>query len=168
MLNPGQLGIVHMYAGYARTGEALFREILKTHAGVTSTKQLTQATFEQIMAVLETILEQRIMAGSIPDPRANPKAKCQNLHYWRDRLPPTGMASSRQRHQIQQLWVLLQDYLPPEQRADAYLAGIAQQATGTLSATILHEGRINWLALTSSNSGLLIEALKDILRRSVK
>lgn len=168
MLQNGQLGIVHMYAGYARTGEALFRDILKTHAGVTSCKKLTQSTFEQVMAVLETILEQRIQAGTIPDPRANPKAKCQNLRYWRDRLPPTGMANSRQRHQIQQLWSLLRDYIPSDQRSDAYLAGIAQQATGTPSATLLHEGRINWLVLTSNHSGLLIEALKDILRRAVK
>ncbi len=167
MLAPGQLGIVHMYAQYARTGEALFREILKTHAGVISTKKLTQSSFEQVMAVLETLLEQRIQACAIPDPRTNPKAKCQNLRYWRDRLPPTGMANSRQRHQIQQLWALLQDYLPAEQRSDSYLAGIAQQATGSPAATLLHEGRINWLALSSNHSGLLIEALKDILRRAV-
>lgn len=79
---------------------------------------LGQSDFDQAMADLEQLIDDNLSSSKLKNPT-----------YWRDKLPAPGRISSRERHLIDSLWAELAPYLPEEHRSDAYLLGIAAQAS---------------------------------------
>jgi hypothetical protein len=79
---------------------------------------LGQSDFDQAMADLERLIEDNLSSSKLKNPT-----------YWRDKLPAPGRLSSRERHLIDSLWSELVGYLPEEHRSEAYLIGIAAQAS---------------------------------------
>ena len=183
MITRREIALVHVYAKLAALPDTERRQLMLRVAGVYSSRQLDQAGFEAVMAELESVLWTRVDAGLVHDPRtctrcraplrrlkgghgACPEA-CERRkvyawdpRYWRRKLPADGAANSRQQRKIRQLWTLLQDYLPPDERNDAYLAGLIRKASRDSSAALD--------ALTAAQAHRVIEALKDRLSYSVK
>jgi hypothetical protein len=154
-----QKGLVHIYAGAARLAEPDYRNILRSATGATSaaSRQLSQHDFDEAIARLEAVLDYRVQEGIVPFP-AN--RKISDLHYWRDRLPRSGMVNSRLAFKIRAWWERLLPYLPESDRNDRYLIGIASHACASRVSSITD--------LRSSQAGLLIEALKDRYRHALR
>lgn len=156
-LTNSQKALLALYRGAADIGELRYRTLLDHHAGVLSARDggWTQSAFDQVMSALETILEERITAGEVPDPRQT-ASKIRSLTYWRRRLPNMGRANSRHLHKIRELWAILrqQDH-HLHGATDAYLLAMASR-TAARPVPDLH-------LLTDREAANLIEALKDRL-----
>ena len=85
--------------------------------------------------------------------------------HWRNTIPQGNGANSRQIWKLRQVWTLLQDYLPEDQRTEDYLAAMISTATGQF----LHvPGAFPWHTLTTRQCLLAIEACKDRLAYAVR
>ncbi len=148
--------IIHHYARAAGLPEAMYRRMLRVHAGVGSAADpyFSQQGFDRLMAAFETVLFQKVDRGQVEDPRGNDRW-IHNEFYWRNRLPQPGFINTRQAHRIRILWKQLQDYLPPEKRSVAYLARIIHKATG--------KANVGYQALKFWEAEYLIDALTDRL-----
>ena len=151
--------LVHLYPALAGLSDAQRRDVLRTVTGYASAanRRLTQRDFDRVMAHYEALLDYRIQEGFVERP---PRKKVSNLHYWRDRLRDPGEMTTRQRWKMFELWKMLKEYLPPEQRTLEYLAAIAAKATGQHVNSIFD--------LQAWQAGLVIEALKDRLAYAVR
>lgn len=152
---------VQKYKRWARLDDATYRDILQRAASCNSSKFLTQRQFETVMGWLETLLWDRADAGMVPTPAGVQR------YYWRHKVPEEGMLNSRMRWKLNNLWQLLSDYLPQEERTETYLAGICVRAAGRDIADLLHGGCIQWEKLPQSAALLVMEALKDRLKYAV-
>ena len=158
----GQKSIAHKYKALARLEEQEYRGLLIAAAGPRSDgsrsaadKDLTQRAFDTFMAMIEYRLERNIQEGVCPEPRGI------NLHYWRNRLPASGMSNSRDQHEIRDWWYKLQPYIEQAKRNPDYLHAIAAHACGL--------GHVDSIThLTSLQAGLTIEAVKDRLRWALR
>jgi|GEM_PF-2558098 len=191
MITKRELALTHIYPALARLSEKERRCTMLDSVGAYSSKELNQGTFEILMAELETILWQRVDAKQAPDPRActvcgrylkpgpNGLGQCPEgcelrkvyawrKRYWRERLPRRNQAHSRLRWKILQIWELLVDYLPKDQRNERYLAGIIHKAAELPLSDLLSDSQINWHRITPKAAHFVIEALKDRLNYTVK
>jgi hypothetical protein len=152
--------LLHLYADAAGLSDPAYRDQLRHAAGVASAadRTMSQTGFERAMAGLETVLFFRVDAGEVPNPIGRSRW-IRSRNYWRGRLPKQGMLNSRHAHRIEQLWNLLQDYLPEEHRHLNYLAGIIRKATGKRDP--------GYTSLTASEAECLINALKDRLAHAL-
>jgi hypothetical protein len=156
MIQNRQKFLLHHYARAAGLSDPAYRSILRRYAGVTSAahKAFSQSGFDRVMAALETTLFDRVNRGEAPDPLGADRW-IHSEFYWRGRLPDNNYVNARQALCIRELWEALQSSLPPEHRTIAYLAGIIHKATG--------KQNVGYAALTSSEAGALIDALRDRL-----
>ena len=161
MLNNKQKMFLHIYADAASLSDPAYRDILKTHAGVCSSadRMFSQAGFDGAMSALETVLFDRVHAGVVPDPRGQVRYISSEF-YWRTRNPGVGRINSRQAHKINQLWNQLCEWIPADQHAVVYFAGIVHRATGKQD--------IGLSALSSSEADSVINALKDRLSYAIR
>lgn len=161
MIQNKQKMLLHIYAGAAGLEDPVYRDILLHRAGVSSAsdRAMTQSGFEQAMAALETVLFLRVHAREVRNPIGNSRYILSEF-YWRRRLPREGLISRRQAYKIEELWVLLQRYLPDEDRNLVYLGGIVRKATGKTDP--------GYTCLTSREAECLIDALKDRLAHALK
>jgi hypothetical protein len=160
MLSKQQKMLLHIYKDAAGISDPVYRDILRASSGCASAadRNFPQGGFEHAMARLETILFSRVSGGEI----ANPLGRNRYIlaeHHWRGRIPRRNFINSRQARLIEQLWFMLQDHLPVEQRHLPYLGGIIHQATGKRD--------IGYTALTSQEAGFVIDALKDRLSHAL-
>ena len=198
-MTPKEKALLHIYPQLARISEADRRNMLQRSAGVVSAGDpaLTQTGFERAMALYETVLWDRVDRGLAPDPRACPvcsrvmkpgragmgecpegcgarKVYAWSRDYWRKKLPSSGQANSRCIHKLRQLWAIIMDYLPEDQRTDAYLAGIlyhaqpARHRPESPKSMLESGGVMAWQRLTMTQSLVGIEALKDRLSYAVR
>lgn len=160
MIQNKQKMLLHIYAGAAGLEDPVYRDILLHAAGVSSAsdRSLTQSGFEQAMAALETVLFLRVHAREVKNPIGHSRY-IQSEYYWRRRLPREGLISRRQAYKIEELWILLQRYLPEEDRNLVYLGGIVRKATGKTDP--------GYTCLTSKEADCLIDALKDRLAHAL-
>jgi len=114
--------------------------------------ELHQRDFDSVMAAMETRLENLIDKGEVEAP------KDFNLNYWRGRLPG-GMLTSRQQHEILEIWSKLQQHLSLELRTKNYLYGIAQ------SCLRLGKAPDDLCQINARQGIKLIEALRRKLRQ---
>lgn len=166
--DPGQIGIVKMYANYAGLPDQLYRDLLHQYTGATSSTapHLTQFHFDIFMPVLETYAHLAEVNGRAV---GNRPARIRDWYYWRKRQPGEGMANSRQLHRIEAvLWPQLAPYLPPDHRAPRtpgespmwYVHEIAATATGRYIRSLSD--------LRIYEANMVIEALKDRIRWALK
>lgn len=88
MPTPAQLRLVHVAARKAGLNDAQYRTLLSNAGGVQSSRDLTQAGFEDVMAVLEDL-------GFADDKGAT---------YWRDQVEARGQrGTARMVHKIREL-----------------------------------------------------------------
>lgn len=192
-LDRSSIAFLHAYPKLAKMSEMDRRDVLRRKTGCASAGDdgFFKHTFEAAMAAYETILWQRVEAGDVPDPRAcskcgrrmvrrqggygecpegceKRKVMAWEQRYWRRNITGPGMASSSQVNKIRELWAMLGDYLPADQRTDAYLHGIFEQAGGALADGLLRDGEIQWERLPATGAGMVIEALKDRLGRAIR
>jgi hypothetical protein len=181
---------LHEYARYAGMNDLEYRNILRSSSGcVTSTDpSFDEHAFERTMASLETVLWDRVARSIVPDPRyctvcgrplrraklASCPEGCEQRRlsawsesYWRDRLPREGWINSRQLWKLRQLWGLLTDYLPPEDRTEEYLAGLIARASGR-SLSLCVSGRLQWERIPHASATRATDALRDRLRYAVR
>jgi hypothetical protein len=153
-----QKQLVHQYARWAGLPSQEYRALLERVSGCASAAHpaLTEYHFEQFMARLETILDSRVAEQLV-----QPPAAWRSRTYWRDRLPKTGQANSRQIHEIYDWWYKLQPYLDQGKRNPGYLRAIAANACRLRGLRAVPD-------LTGWQAGLVIEALKDRLRWALK
>lgn len=153
-----QKQLVHQYSRWANLPDQEYRSLLRQVSGCASATHpaLDNFHYEQFMARLETLLDSRVSEMLVPAPAA-----WRNRSYWRDKLPADGKANSRQTHEIYDWWYKLQPYIDPHKRNPNYLHAIASSAC--------HIGRVRAMTdLSRHQAGLVIEALKDRLRWSLK
>ena len=160
-IHRSQVITIQKYKRWARLDDATYRDLLQRAAGVNSSKFLNQRQFDVVMSWLEALLWDRVDAGLVPAPAGMVR------DYWRNKAPDSGMINSRMRWKLNNLWALLTDYLPTEERTEAYLAGICEKACGRELAGLLHEGCIQWERLPQSAALLALEAMKDRLKHAV-
>jgi hypothetical protein len=161
MIRATQKALPHIYADAAGLSDPAYRDQLRHAAGVSSVadRSLSQAGWERIMAALETVLFLRVHAGDVPDPRGHSRYILEEF-YWRNKLPREGRINSRQAYKINTLWRDLQVHIEPDQRNQAYLAGIVRKATGKTDC--------GYTAFTANEADALINALKDRLAHSLR
>jgi len=150
---------VQIYRRAAGLAEGEYRHLLKTHVGTFSSREkcLTQWHFDIFMPVMELKVDEQIHQATPAKPL--PK-QISNLHYWRSRCPKDGGMTTRQRHKIFAVWKQLEPLLPEKvQQSTAYMAQVAQQATGYRIG--------DFWGMKAWQANLLIEALKDRLRHAV-
>jgi len=189
-----QIKLLHAYPTLAGLTDDERRTILLDVAGCYSSKELrSQAKFEEVMAIYEAILWERVELGTVADPRACRKCDdhptlahvgqgwgqcpvCNTRRkviawtpdYWAKRVPGPGQVNSRVRHRLHKLWTLLVDYLPPSEKTDRYLAGIMAHAAKTKAdAYLTPHAHINWSGVPQGVALSTIEALKDRLVHAV-
>lgn len=161
MIGPRQKALLHIYKAAAAMSDPTYRAALRSAAGVSSAadRRLTQAGFEKAMASLETTLFSRVSAGEVPNPiGANRWITAE--YYWRRRLPPTGLISSRQRAKLLRLWQQLKEFLPDADCTRDYLDRIIAQSTRRIIPGIDH--------LTIAQAGHVIDALTDRLSYAIR
>lgn len=197
MITAREKALLHIYPEIAGLSDPDRRDILQRCAGVVSTgdPHINQEGFERAMASYEQILWDRVEKGLLKDPRVcsrcgralkpAPQGRrsqcpegCESRRvyswtrdYWRKRLPAAAMANSRQIWKLRQLWALLLDYLPEEERNEFYLAGIVAHCTpGGVDPRALLESPfvMAWHRVTSQQAHLSTEAIKDRLRYAVR
>lgn len=160
---------IHTYADLAGLSRSEYEALLQSQCGVISSTELDHESFEVAMAAVEAILWQRVEAGHVPDPRRQKAFAHLAPMYWRLKVPAQGMINSRQRYKIEKYWTLLADYLQPEERTDAYLAGIIARTTGLHTADLIGpDGWMLWDVIPASAARLSIEAIKDRLKFAVR
>ena len=147
---------VHAYRRYAGWSDDYYHERLADHTGCRSStdRRLTQTDFEAFMPVLEVAAHLAHVNGA---GKGNPPKRGHiDWHYWRERRPADGRASTRQCHAIWELVakLALPDPLP-------YLRGMLDQAHGGEWPPSGH-----LTDLLAWQAGLLIEALKDRARHA--
>ena len=154
--------ILQTYRRAAGLEDADYRRILKSAAGVNSSKSpdLTQSGYDRVMSAIETVLWQRVDAGIVPDPVKADSSTIRSRDYWRKKNPDPARINSRQVYKINRLWEQLCPLLPPRQRNTAYFAGIVSKATA--------RDDVGLAALSSQDAWNVIEALQDRLKYAVK
>lgn len=192
-LDAKSIGFLHLYPKLARLSDPDRRDILRRHTGCATCSDdgFFKHTFEDAMAAYEAVLWQRVEMGVVPDPRACTKCgrrlarqrnghgscpegcetravKAWETHYWRRNITAAGMASSQAVHKLRELWALLAERLPDEERGDGYLFAILKQAHRPLRDDVMGEAGIRWERLPAVACSLGIEAMKDRLRQAVK
>ncbi len=157
MISNRQKFLLHHYPRVAGISDATYRRVLATCAGVRSAAEdaFTQEGFERCMAALETMLAERVAQGIVQSPVGRDR-HILSLSYWRRRLPHDGCANSRQIRRIRQLWDLLSDVLPPEDRSMPYLLRIATRAMG-------RSAPMDCTQWSSVEAGWVLDALTDRL-----
>ena len=142
-----QKGRVAVYRKAAGLGEFQYRALMTQLTGVASSTapELTQTDFDHVMPALEALAEEAIGLGETERPR-----QIQDLHYWRNRAPAKGKATTRQLHGIREAWDKLAVRLPAEKRTLQYLLAMAAKA-GAPAKTLSD--------LTVWQAGLLLNAL---------
>ena len=162
-LHNQQRMLVQVYRRAANLGEQDYRRLLDEYAGVDSTArscELWSATaFERVMAALETRLFSRVHLGEVDNPMGSSRWIKDEFH-WRRKNLDNGLINSRQCFKIEFLWNQLTPYLEPGQRSIEYLSGIIRQACGRAD--------VGLTALTSSDAGNVIEALKDRIAYAIR
>lgn len=161
-----QKALIHQYARLAGMTRAEYVSALRQAAGVETSKDLTQETFEAAMATIEAILWYRIDEGIVPDP--NRLGRRMERDYWRRRVPKVGMINSRLKFKLTNLWSVLSRMLAPEKRSEAYLAGIISATTGDSLYDILSGGRIIWTSISARSAHMAIEAIKDRIKYATR
>lgn len=192
-LDGKQIAILHAYPKLAGLSEPDRRDVMRRHSGCASASEdlWEQHTFENAMAAFETILWTRVATGVCKDPRLcrqcgrrlvrlqhgygecpegceKRKVYSWDMNYWRSKVTMPGVANSRLVHKVRELWAMLCDYLPADERTDRYLHGIIEQATNRASPLLILGGQIQWDRLSPEEANFAIEALKDRLRNAVK
>ena len=160
--------LIHEYQRLAGLTRGEYCELLASRCGVRSSVDLDQAGFERAMAALEAALWYRVQEGIVPDPRGLPKHRAMRPDYWRSRATGKGMANSRLRWRIEQLWAGLSEYLPEEDVNAHYLAGIIAHAAAVQASELLDGDDIAWHRVPAHAANLAIEALKDRLKYAVR
>ena len=192
-LDAKSIAFLHLYPKLAGLSDPDRRDILRRHTGCASASDdgFFKHTFEGAMAAYEAVLWDRVELGLVPDPRAcrmcgrrmvrgqgrngtcpegceTRMVQAWETRYWRRNITAPGMASSAAVHTLRQLWGLLAERLPAEDRGDEYLFRILKQAHSPLSGGVLAANGIQWEQLPAVACGLGIEAVKDRLRQAVK
>lgn len=199
MLKPREKALLHIYPDLAGIPDVLRRDVLRGATGCVTARDpdLDHDDFVSAMAAYETILWDRVDRGLLADPRdctvcgrrlksaignmTSPLAACPegcerrrvytwSRDYWRNRLPSQNGANSRQLWKLRQIWTLLLDYLPEEERTDAYLAGIvahSHRGSPRPPSNYLEAGGMAWHKITPSEAHCAIEAIKDRLAHAV-
>jgi len=147
--------ILHAYRRYAGWDDDYYHERLEDHTGCRSSTdhRLDQEDFDAFMPVLESAAHLCHVNGR--GHGRTPK-RGMNWHYWRDRRPPDGQASTRQARKIWTLLRELGDIIGHPHDPVTYLRGILEQAHGgDWPPSSLVSDLLAWQA------GLLIEALRD-------
>ena len=108
---------------------------------------LVQQDFDQAMAEIESLLDDKISAAEVAMPGGI------DLHFWRQRNP-AGMANRRETRKIKQLWSVLCDYLPESDRNEDYMYGFCAHTLRVAHAKPLGE-------LSEQEAHKVIEALKQ-------
>jgi hypothetical protein len=149
--------LIHHYPRAAGISDATYRRVLATCAGVRSAADdaFAQDGFERCMAAFETMLAERVAQGIVQSPVGRDR-HILSLSYWRRRLPHDGCANSRQIRRLRQLWDLLSDVLPSEDRSHEYLLRIATRAIGKAAPPDMTQ----WSA---TEAGWVMDALTDRL-----
>lgn len=189
-MKPDQLALLHLYPNLAGLSEDDRRATMLRVAGAWSSRQLDQTGFELCMAAFERALWDGVAAGRVKDPRLCRKcgerlrmgrggfghcpAGCEERlvaawqpDYWRARAEAGAGQAARLKHKVLELWELAQDYLDPEERTDAYLAGLIAQANAWPLGRVWRMGAIAWPAVTAGAAHNAIEALKARLQNVV-
>lgn len=199
-MTPREKALLHIYPQLAGLAELERRQVLERAAGAVSASDpgLTQEGFERAMAAYECILWERVDRKACADPRAcrvcgrvmrsapggigacpegceTRKVYAWSRDYWRKKLPASGHANSRLIWKIRELWGLLLDYIPENDRTELYLAGIIYHSLSSshrpphgVGAFLNQSGRIAWEHLTAPQALMAIEALKDRLAYAVR
>jgi hypothetical protein len=156
-----QKALIHIYKTAAALPDHQYRQILAENSGCRSAadERMSQSGWEKAMASLEGVLFDRVSRGLVPNPIGRNRW-IKTEFYWRNRLPRGGKINTRQHHTIRELWDQLTPYLPESCRTTAYFSGIVEQAT--------KKGDLGVTALTSHESGLVIDALKDRLTYAIR
>ena len=190
MIESSQKALLHVYPDLAGLAELERRQLLERAAGVVSSSdpRLDQEGFERAMASYEAVLWDRVERKVVADPRAcrkcgrpmrmvqagfgecpegcgRRKVYAWHPRHWRNKLPQGHGANSRQIWKLRQVWGLLKDFLPEEQRTEDYLAAMIATATGQ---SLQVHGAFPWHTLTSRQCHLAIEACKDRLSYAVR
>jgi len=162
MIQNNEKMLIHIYAQAAGVRGPHYRQLLKatTNKDSSADPAFSHADCDRILASLETILFDRVHRGEISDPRTNGHKWIKDEFHFRTRCRGPGLINSRQAHIIDQLWTELQPWLQTEQRVPSYIAGIIRKATGRFD--------IGLTALSSSDAGHVIDALKDRLASAIK
>ena len=112
MPTPAQLRLVHVAARKAGLNDAQYRTLLKSAAGAASSKELDQARFEDVMAVLEDLLDGKVTGRQgdkvTKDAPVTPSpphpATLSSSTYWRDKVAARGQTgNARMVHKIRRL-----------------------------------------------------------------
>jgi hypothetical protein len=114
MPTSAQLRLVHIAAKKVGLNDAQYRTLLANAAGVASSKDLDQAGFEDVMAVLEDMLEDKVTRGQgdkvtkgdpfTPSPPHPVTLSSSSPTYWRDKVAARSLnGNARMVHKIREL-----------------------------------------------------------------
>lgn len=161
---PGQIGLVKMYAKYAGLQDQEYRELLREITGRTTSTdpRLDQRDYDAFMPALEIRAHMAEANGRSVGKRP---ARIRDWYYWRKRSPKKGAISSRERWKIDKLWNTLLPYIGRDTLSSypdphAYLMAIASHASGRTLEHI-HDLK-SWQALA------LIDALTDRIKYAIR
>lgn len=167
MLTKGEYAKVHTYARLAGLNRIEYEDLVQRATGKRTTTEITHAGCDRVLAALEAVLFQRYDEGLL-QPSSALKVQALDRYHYRKKLPRLGMANSRLRHKVEQLWNVLLDYLPEPDRNDVYLAAVMHVASGCDMRQIVGPDRkLVWSAIPAETARLTIEALKDRLSHAV-